>query len=264
MVVWSSGLTNFLNKRWIMNVTFDFPIRRHRLHEQVAEQIQRLIIEEALRPGDKLPSERDLAERLGVSRTVIREAIRVLNVRGLVKVKPGSGTYIQELSPNDVAAPIELFLKLRQLSDRYKDLHEIRRTLEIEMAGLAAERATEEDIAAMEAAIEEMAAHIEDVDQFTRYDLAFHSALASATHNQLFNVLLTPITDLLLEFRLAAYQYDPLGAIEGGLTHHRQILNRIKERDVEGARQAMRDHLRQAWSLMEAARRQAEMSKGDH
>jgi GntR family transcriptional repressor for pyruvate dehydrogenase complex len=239
-----------------MPTAFDFPIRRDSLHEQVADRIQGLVIDESLRPGDRLPGERDLAERVGVSRTVVREAIHLLRVRGLVEVRPGSGTYIRELSLNDAAAPIGLLLKLRQVSDRYADLHEIRGTLEVDIASLAAERATDEDIAALEAAIEGMAAHPKDADQFTRYDLAFHEALAAATQNDLYSVLLTPITDLLLEFRLAAYGHDAQGSIEGALTYHGQILNRIKARDPKGARQAMRDHLRQARSLMEAARQE--------
>lgn len=245
-----------------MKTTFDFPLRRDRLHEQVADRIQGLIIDESLRPGDKLPSERDLAERLDVSRTVIREAIRVLSVRGLAKVKPGSGTYIQELSPNDAAAPIGLFLDLRQAPDRYNNLHEVRRTLEVEMAGLAAERATDEDIAALEAAVKGITAHAEDAEQFSHYDLAFHSALAAATHNDLYSVLLAPITDLLLEFRLTAYHHDAQGSIEGAITYHCRILSRIKARDAQGARQAMRDHLDQGQTLMEAARKQAETSHG--
>jgi GntR family transcriptional repressor for pyruvate dehydrogenase complex len=240
-----------------MDATFEFSIRRDRLHEQVAGKIQELIIGESLRPGDKLPSERDLAERLGVSRTVIREAVRVLSAQGLVEAKAGSGTYVRELSPNDAAAPIELFLNLRQVPDRYKNLSEVRRTLEVDIAGLAAERATDEDITAMEAAVEGITAQVGDAERFTQYDLAFHEALAAATHNELYSVLLTPITDLLLEFRLTAYRYDAQSSIEGALTFHRRILDRAKARDAEGARQAMRDHLHQARTLMEAAHKRA-------
>ena len=240
-----------------MDATFEFPIRRDTLHEQVADRIQGLIIDRSLRIGDRLPGERNLAEQVGVSRTVIREAIHVLRGRGLVEVRPGSGSYIRRLSPNDAAAPIGLLLKLRHVSDRYDDLHEIRGTLEVDIAGLAAKRATDEDIAALEAAIEGMAAHPEHAHQFTRYDLAFHAALAAATHNDLYSVLLTPITDLLLEFRLTAYRHDADGSVEGALTYHRQILSMIKARDPKGARQAMREHLHQAWSLMEAAHQEA-------
>ena len=236
-----------------MDNKFDFSLRRDRLYEQVADQIERLIIEEAFHPNDKLPSERNLAERLGVSRTVIREATRVLNVRGLVEVRAGSGTYVQELSPSSAAAPIGLFLKLQRSANTFQNLNEIRFTLEVDIAGLAAERVAAKDIAAMEAAIEGMATHVENAEQFVHYDLAFHTALATATYNDLYTILLTPITDLLLDFRLTAYHYDARSSIEGGLTHHRLILEQVKARRADSARQAMRVHLHQAQSLFEAA-----------
>lgn len=241
-----------------MDKKFDFSIRRDRLYEQVTEQLQDLIVTESLRPGDKLPGERELAERLGVSRTVVREAIRVLSVRGLVKVKPGCGTYIQEPSPKDAAAPIELFLKLRRCSDSFNNLYEIRRTIEVEIAGLAAERATKDDYTAMEAAIEEMVAHLDSPQEFIQHDLAFHAALAAATHNELFSVLLSAVGDLWLKGALIAYQAP--GAIEGGLTQHRHILSQIRKRDPEKSRQAMRDHIHQSQDLFEAVRQQVDTS----
>lgn len=236
-----------------MDSTFDVPLRRDRLHQQVADRIQDLIVNESLRPGDRLPSERDLAERLGVSRTVIREAIRVLGAQGLVDVRPGSGSYVQEPSADDAAASIERLLRLRQAPGRYEALGEVRRTLEIEIAGLAARRATEMDVASLEGALAEMAAHAGDAEQFTRQDLAFHAALVGATHNELYGVLLIPITDLLLDFRLAAYRYDARSAIEDGLAFHREILDHVRARDSEGARRAMRQHLGQAERLIAAA-----------
>lgn len=232
---------------------FTFPLHRDRLYEQVADQIQEMIVIESLRPGDRLPSERLLAERLGVSRTVIREAVRVLSERCLVAVKPGSGTYVQELSPSAAGASIGLYLRTRQSSNQYQDLNEVRRTLEVEIAGLAADRATDEDIGALDTAIEGLTKFAEDEEHFTRYDLDFHSALATATHNELYSVLMAPITELLLEFRLTAYRVDKQGAIEGALTFHQEILDRIKAGDPKGARQAMRLHLDQAERLMEAA-----------
>jgi GntR family transcriptional repressor for pyruvate dehydrogenase complex len=231
---------------------FSFPLYRDTLYEQVADQIQELIVAESLRPGDKLPCERDLAERLGVSRTVVREAIRALCVRGLVKVKAGRGTYVQQPTPKDMAAPIGLLLKLRQCPDTLNDLYEARCMIEVECAGLAAERATDEDCAALEADIEEMKAHVADAEEFIRRDLAYHSSLADATHNDLFSVLLSVISDLWLEVALLTYQAP--GAAESGLKHHRKILQRIKERDAEGARRAMRDHIRHSRNLAEAAR----------
>lgn len=237
-----------------MDDIFDISIRRDRLYEQVTEQIQELIVAESLRPGDKLPSERELSERLGVSRTVVREAIRVLSVRGLVKVKPGCGTYIQEPSPKDAAAPIELFLKLRRCPESFDNLYEIRRMIEVEATGLAAERATDDDFAAMEAAIEGMIAHQDDPEQYTQYDLAFHAALAGATHNDLFSALLSPIANLWLEVVLISVHAP--GAATDGVNHHRNILRWIRGRDAEKARQAMRAHICHSQNLVETVREQ--------
>jgi GntR family transcriptional repressor for pyruvate dehydrogenase complex len=237
-----------------MDEIFDISIRRDRLYEQVTERLQDLIVTESLRPGDKLPSERELAERLGVSRTVVREAIRVLSVRGLVKVKPGCGTYIQELSPKDAVAPIELFLKMRQTPGSVDNLYEIRRMIEVEIAGLAAERATKDDYAAMEAAIQGMIAHLDDPEQYTHYDLAFHEAVATATHNDLFRTLLSPIANLWLEVVLISVRVP--GASQEGVSYHHQILRGIKARDPERARQAMRAHIHHSQSLVEAVREQ--------
>ena len=243
-----------------MEHSFDAPLRRDRLYEQVALRIQNMIAAESLRPGDRLPSERDLAGRLNVSRSVIREATRVLSVRGLVNVRSGSGTYIQELKISDASAPIGLFLKLKQSPNGIDSLCEVRCTLEVEIAGLAAERATEQDIAAMRASIDSMVAHVENAEQFTSDDLSFHMALAAATHNDLYSVLLQPIADLLLEFRVIAYGYDEQSTVENGLIYHRKLLSLIEARDAAGAREAMRKHLDQAERLLRAACEQAGVS----
>ena len=244
-----------------MKKDLDIPLKRDKLYDQVANQIEKLIIEESFHPGDKLPSERNLAVQIGISRTVVREATRILNVRGLVKIKPGKGTFVQKLTPNDAAAPISLFLKLQQSANTFLNLCEVRFTLETEIAGLAAEKATDKDITAMEAAVQDMAGHVENEHEFVEYDLAFHSSVAEATQNDLYSILLAPITDLLLEFRLTAYSCDSQRSIEGGLTHHSRILNQIKKRDRKGAQSAMRDHLVQAQSLIDAARLQTGMSE---
>jgi GntR family transcriptional repressor for pyruvate dehydrogenase complex len=243
-----------------MAVDLDSPLRRDRLFEQVAHRIQNMIVAEHLRPGDRLPSERDLAESLNVSRSVIREAVRVLAVRGLVEVRSGSGTYIKEPKLSDASAPIGLFLKLGQSPSGIDNLCEVRCTLEVAIAGLAAERATEEDIAAMEAAIDNMTNHAGDAEQFTFHDLSFHMALAAATQNDLYRVLLQPISDLLLDFRITAYGYDAQSTIDNGLIYHRKLLSLIEERDAEGAREAMRKHLDQAESLLRAAFEQVGVS----
>lgn len=239
-----------------MDDMFEFSLSRDKLYKQVADQIERLIVAESLRPGDKLPSERELAEQMGVSRTVVREAIRVLSVRGLLRVKSGCGTYVQELSAKDAAASIELFLKLRQSSEWLQHIYEVRRVLEVEAAGLAAQRATSKDISTMRASIEQMANHRDDPEEYTRHDVAFHAAVVTATHNDLFGVLLGPISDLLLQ--MVRVSLDASGAADIGLVHHQDILECICEHDPQKARQAMHKHLQHARDLVERVRAREE------
>jgi GntR family transcriptional repressor for pyruvate dehydrogenase complex len=235
---------------------FDFDLQRDRLYTQVADQIEQLITDESLRPGDKLPGEREMADRMGVSRTVVREAIRVLGVRGLVQVKTGCGTYVQEPSAKDAAASIERFLRLRQPSEPFAHIHEVRRMIEVETAGLAAARATDDDLARLQSTIEGMSAHRDDLDAYIKYDHAFHEGLAEATHNGLFNVLLGPISDLLHQVILVSVQAP--GALDAGLNHHRNILAQLRKHDSEAARQAMREHLKQARELVETVQQQTQ------
>jgi len=219
---------------------------REKLHDQITTHIQDLIIKNSLKVGDKLPGERDLANNLGVSRTVVREAIRTLSVRGLVEVQQGNGTFIKQLTPLSAAEPIKLLLRMRNDRDQFKDLLEIRRLLEVEIAGLAAERATKENITKLEEILRQQQANINNEEKFTRFDLAFHDTLIEATQNDLFQVLLAPITNLLLDFRIAAYFFDQTKSVKGGLKYHQNIYERICARDVTGACNAMRKHLEQA------------------
>ena len=238
---------------------FELSLRRDRLYKQIADQIQDLIVARSLQPGDRLPGERELAEQLGISRTVVREAIHTLSVRGLVQVKPGCGTYIQTLSPETAMASIELLLKLRHTPESLDNLYEIRRMVEIEIAGLAAERASEEDHDALEAAVEGMVAGKDDPDVFTKRDLAFHAALAKATRNDLFTALLSPISNLWLEVILISYHAP--GAAGQGVEHHRNILARVRRKDVDGARRAMAAHIRHSQTQVEAVRRHIDLAQ---
>jgi len=235
---------------------FDFSLQRDRLYTQVADQIEQLIADESLRPGDKLPGERELADRIGVSRTVVREAIRVLGDRELIAVKTGCGTYVQEPSGRAAAASIERYLRLRQTSEPFARIHEVRTMIEIETAGLAAERATDDDIARLQSTIEGMAGNREDLDEYIKQDQAFHEGIAEATHNSLFNVLLSPISDLLHQVIVISVQAP--GALSAGINHHRMILEQVRRHDPQAARQAMQEHLVEARKLVETARQNTE------
>lgn len=253
---WHDGHTSMPADQSIsMSEIFGLPIRRERLYEQVADRIQDLIVAESLKPGDKLPSERELAERLGLSRTVIREAIHALSVRGLVHVKPGCGAYVRELKPQDAVAPMGLLLKLRQKPRTLENIYEVRRAIEVEAAGLAAERATEEDIAVLEQTISELEAHADDPRRLAECDMAFHAAVAAATQNELFCVLVESVGQLWLEMILLSYQAPQ--APRDGVRFHREILRCIRERNPEEARRIMLEHVCHSQRLVEMVERRA-------
>jgi GntR family transcriptional repressor for pyruvate dehydrogenase complex len=222
------------------------PVQRKSLVNQVADQIQNLIVDESLITGQKLPTERELAQRFNVSRTVIREAIRVLGSKELVEVKPGSGTYIKQPGHSSLKNSIGLLFLRGKSANAFVDLIEIRRTLEVSIARLAAQRRTIDDLRALEKCLNQMDECKEDPEKFIQLDFEFHNTLANATHNSLFPVLISSITDVMLEFRKAVFLANANGAIEGGLKHHRVLLEKVRQRDSNGAHEAMQKHLDQA------------------
>ena len=228
-----------------------FSLQRDQLYKQEADQLQELIVAASLRPGDKLPGERELAEKLRVSRSVVREALRILSVRGLVGIKPGCGSYVQNLSPSAACAPISLFLKLHKSPNWFQDLYEVRRMIEVEAAGLAAQRANADDVQFLEHTLQGMAESTADPKTYTQHDLAFHLGVAEATHNELVRVLLAPITERLEEVILLSCHAP--GAAEAGLNHHRHILAAVRAGQPEEARWAMDAHLATSLELVRIA-----------
>lgn len=213
------------------------------LTARVTDQIENLIVVGQLQPGDRLPPERELARQFEVSRTVVREAVRALAAKGLLEVRSGSGTVVCSPTPRSVAQTMSLFLRVGQRDLDYRKILEVRRLLEVEIAGLAAQRRTGEDLEAMEAILCE-AESGGDRDRFVRTDMAFHSALARATYNELFSVLLDSVADVMITMRQMAF--DIPDAFARALKYHRAIFEQVKGGDPERARQAMREHLMEA------------------
>jgi GntR family transcriptional repressor for pyruvate dehydrogenase complex len=216
-------------------------VKQGRIYEAVVDQLQDLIVSEKLQLGDKLLPERELAQRFGVSRTAVRDAIRVLSERGLVDVRPGAGTFVVREISDTVVESMGLLFQIEKGS--HEALHEVREILEVEMAGIAAERATEADVERIVRAFEEMQSNINDPAHFIEADLAFHLAIAEATHNKMFLLLLNPIIDLLQESQrmIVAVPEGPDRALE----RHRQVLNSIRRKAKAQARDAMSRHMQQ-------------------
>ena len=214
-----------------------------RLYEQVVDQIEANIHQGNLKAGDKLPPERELGEQFGVSRTVVREAIKALRQKGLVEIRPGKGTFVTDGTSEVMRESIGHMVKVDR--DRgLSNLMQVREMLEPEIAASAAELATPDDLDEMRLAIEAMDASLADAEAYIEADQQFHHALAKATRNHLLLSLIDPIVDLLLEQRLKIFHAGTGGA-DRGQYHHRRIFEAVSKGDAEAARREMVAHLEQ-------------------
>lgn len=220
-----------------------------RLYELVADQIRDLIASGAIQVGERLPAERELAKNLGVSRIVIREAVKILRSEGIIDIRPGSGTYVLEPNANYASSALMGFLRMRRGNDSFLKLLEVRKTLEIDIAGCAASKATPADCDRLEELIQWMERHRNDAAKYAESDHAFHIRLATSTHNELYELLLKPIAGLLYDFRVLLHSRDPVRTVDAGVEQHREILRAVRERHVTRAKRAMRDHLCESRSI---------------
>jgi GntR family transcriptional repressor for pyruvate dehydrogenase complex len=215
------------------------PVRRSRIYENIVEQIQGLIQEGTLMPGDQLPPERVLAETFQVSRASVREALRALELRGLIEGKQGGGTFVRALSSDDLVPSLASALLASAEMDQ---LMEVREMIEPHMAELAALRATPDEIAEMEALLDRQAARIARGESPIEEDTAFHHALAISTENGVLLRLLGLLTDLLEDSRARWFQSPQRPA--KSLAGHREVLAAVRRRDSTAAYAAMRAHVR--------------------
>ena len=218
--------------------------RTARLSDRVADQMLSAILASGLPAGSRLPSERELGEQFGVSRTVVREATRSLVAKGVLDVRPGAGLTIAVADPASVAESMNLYLRGGGIP--YEKVHEVRTMIEIQVAGLAAERATAEEIAILRQIHDDLAALTggEDFEALAFADVEFHRQLAKMTANELHLLMLDSIGDILLEVRreTVANREDSVAAVAA----HGLVLERVAARDSVGAREAMAAHLEHA------------------
>ena len=224
------------------SIAFTQLARDPSLAERVSLALMESIASGRLGPGDRLPSERDLGEQFGVSRTVVREAVRGLQARGVLRVQPGRAAEIIAVPASQITETFALFLRgantQRVLNAEH--ISEVRETLEIKLAELACVRAAQEDLDLMDDSIVSMAAAA-DVERASTYDVDFHRLIASATKNVLFVVLLDSLGDVLMELRRRSLAVE--GRRDRAVAEHRRILDAMVARDVGAARAAMADHL---------------------
>ncbi|MHA7282566.1 FadR/GntR family transcriptional regulator [Arthrobacter sp. TMS2-4] len=211
-------------------------VHRPRLYEQLVEQLLGYIESAKLRPGDLLPAERDLAERLGVSRATLAQALVALEVLGVIDVQHGTGAVLRHRA--SVATVIK---GLREHRSRLPDIVEARSTLEVRLAALAAERRTDEDLTAIDRALEEMRAEIDDGGRGARGDELFHQAVTAAAHSPVLAQLMAFIGEMVLETRLESLAQP--GRPEQSLASHRTITEAVRAQDPVAAAEAMERHI---------------------
>ena len=203
----------------------------------------------------------ELADQLGVSRTVVREAVKILVTKGLVESKRCYGTRIRQMTMDQISEQLSLLLKTTRESLSFGQLHSVRCVLEESIAGLAAEEATAEDITRLERLMTGMWGNTSRGNLIAQEDADFHHSLALATHNPLLIMFLYIMRDLLREYSRPVLPHLDISA--DVLPYHDRILEKVVARDVEGARQAMREHLEQIMKNYQKALQQNETVSND-
>ncbi len=213
------------------------------LSQRIDEDIVQAIREKVLQPGDKLPTENELCEMLGVSRTPLREALRRLHARGLITVKKGDGMYVSELSSENALAQLNLYFELNLNKGMALEILKLRQMFEPEIAKIAARCRTDEDLTELQETLNDLRA-CDHADRETEQaiDLRFHSLLARSCHNGMVLLLMQPLYALLprmhqLAGGSAAAPDDLM------LQYHERILASVERRDGNAGAKFMEDHL---------------------
>ncbi len=244
------------------DAAFPTRVNRARLYEQVAAQITGWIREQGLVPGDRLPAERELALRLGVSRATLSQALVALEVVGAVEVRHGDGTVVtargaraartaRGVLPGAAAAGSgaqaadeledDVTRAIREHADRMPDVMDARDALESKLAALAAERRSAEDLAEIDAALEAMGTDVAAGGRGVEGDKRFHGAVTAAAHSPLLAAMMAAISELIAETRLESLSQPgrPRESLEG----HRRIAEAVRAGDDRAAATAMHEHV---------------------
>jgi GntR family transcriptional repressor for pyruvate dehydrogenase complex len=223
--------------------------------EQAIIALEHIVLEER-QAGDSVPSEAELVERLGVSRLTVREATRALEARGLIEVSKGRRPRVRE--PNGSLVGDFFRVAIVRDANALLELTEIRQALEVQAAELAAGRASRAQIASMQAAIDQMAAGIDDEETFGTADVQFHESLADATGNNLLSTLIEQLAGPLRVSRSYSYRgrQSRGESFDAVVAAHQTVLNSVADHDPDGAARAMRRHLRTTQRDLKASLRE--------
>src|SRR6202521_4220078 len=230
------------------------PIKKTRVAEEVADRIRVLMLDGTFPPGEPLPSERHLAERFGVSRGSIRDALRTLETIGLLETRHGQGTFPHELSVDRLVAPLASVMAYR--SDLQDELLDVRRMFEPAVARVAALRATEDDLTDLQRILDAQRQKLKTCQSAIVEDTAFHAILARSTRNRVVMSIMATLNDLLVESRTQSLNQKgrPARSIDG----HESVVAALRRRDPEGASQAMYNHIDQIADLQLHAKKDSD------
>jgi len=224
------------------------PVKRTRLSQGAIEQITDLIVNKKLQPGTRLPSERQLMTQLKIGRASVREALRSLEIMGLIEVRPGSGAFVKQ-EPGDIFLPLPMWLaNHKETLDHH---FEARLVIEPRAAAFAAQRALARDIQAMKETCAKFERNINSSDLVSsiKTDIEFHRLIAKATKNKTLELLMDTIARFLFEGWKATLRVR--GRFEKTVMEHNAILEAIEQKDPEKASQLMESHLRKALADLE-------------
>ncbi len=214
-------------------------VSRSTLPEEIANRLLMQIKEQELRPGDKLPAERDLARMMDVSRPVLREALRALALMRVVDIRQGAGTYITSLEPRQLISHLDFAFSKDSVA--LVQLLEARRVVETGNVRLAALRISERELAELEQLVRSLDGSIDDPDRFSELDIAFHVAVCAAANNFLLLQFMNILSTL---GKVSRERTGGLRAVrEAALDDHRQLLDALRAHDADAAEAAMRHHL---------------------
>jgi DNA-binding FadR family transcriptional regulator len=234
------------------------PIQTGRLADLITDQLKQSLFNQEYLEGERLPSEHELMEIFGVSRIVVREAIRNLENSGLLEIKrgPAGGAFVSSMKHDTVSNLIRDTLKLGHIS--VAEIMEVRLHIEPIVAGLAAQRRTSEDIKMLERGIRNMP-KVKSGDKYVAWNVDVHRLVAKASHNSMYALLVNILMDITQELILSI---KPSKRIVHDTTSHPAIVEKIKLGDVEGAKQVFRKHLEEIVPLLDELEKTAHSGVG--
>jgi GntR family transcriptional repressor for pyruvate dehydrogenase complex len=214
-------------------------LQKDSLSQKIVDRLLSLIKEKQLKPGDRLPPERELAVSMGVSRPSLREALRALSIMNIIENRQGSGTYITSLEPERLVEHLDFIIALNDQS--FLDLFQARKILEVGLVSLAAQNIREDELSALKLCLARTAHEIDDPEIFLQCDLEMHQRIIDAARNQILALFMKSINDLNIASRRRTGESRKLR--EQTLKDHRVILTALQAHNANLAAQAMRDHL---------------------